>query len=46
MIPPSLIARYRCYGGDNNAADRNVLKDLSGCGNDITLNGFAWSACL
>lgn len=43
MIPPSLIARYRCYGGDNNAADRNVLKDLSGCGNDITLNGFAWS---
>ena len=43
MIPPSLIARYRCYGGDNNAADRNVLKDLSGCGNDITLNGFAWT---
>lgn len=43
MIPPSLIARYRCYGGDNNAADRNVLKDLSGCGHDITLNGFAWT---
>ena len=43
MIPPSLIARYRCYGGDNNAADRNVLKDLSGCGNNITLNGFAWT---
>ena len=43
MIPPSLIARYRCYGGDNNAADRGVLKDLSGNGNDITLNNFAWT---
>lgn len=43
MIPPSLIARYRCYGGDNNAADRGVLKDMSGNGNDITLNNFAWS---
>ena len=43
MIPPSLIARYRCYGGDNSATDRNVLKDLSGNGNDITLNNFAWT---
>lgn len=43
MIPPSLIARYRCYGGDNNAADRNVLKDLSGCGNNIMLKNFAWT---
>lgn len=43
MIPPSLIARYRCYGGDNNAADRGVLKDLSGNGNDITLNNFSWT---
>lgn len=43
MIPPSLIARYRCYGGDNSATDRNVFKDLSGNGNDITLNNFAWT---
>lgn len=40
---PCLIAAWSVKGKTNEDADRNVLKDLTGNGHDITLNNFAWN---
>ena len=40
---PGLIAAWSAKGKTNDDADRNVLKDLTGNGHDITLNNFAYS---
>lgn len=40
---PGLIAAWSAKGKTNEDADRNVLKDLTGNGHDITLNNFAYS---
>lgn len=40
---PGLIAAWSAKGKTNEDTDRNVLKDLTGNGHDITLNGFAFS---
>lgn len=43
LVYPGLIAAWSAKGKTNEDADRNVLKDLTGNGHDITLNGFAFS---
>lgn len=40
---PGLIAAWSAKGKTNEDADRNVLKDLTGNGHDITLKNFAYS---
>lgn len=40
---PGLIAAWSAKGKTNDDVDRNVLKDLTGNGHDITLNNFAYS---
>lgn len=40
---PGLIAAWSAKGKTNEDADRNVLKDLTGNGHDITLSNFAYS---
>lgn len=40
---PGLIAAWSAKGKSNDDADRNVLRDLTGNGYDITLNNFAFS---
>lgn len=40
---PGLIAAWSAKGKTNDDADRATLKDLTGNGHDITLNGFAFS---
>ena len=40
---PGLIAAWSAKGKTNDDADRAILKDLTGNGHDITLNGFAFS---
>lgn len=40
---PGLIAAWSAKGKSNDDADRAILKDLTGNGHDITLNGFAFS---
>lgn len=40
---PGLIAAWSAAGKSNDDADRNVLRDLTGNGHDITLNNFAFS---
>lgn len=40
---PGLIAAWSAKGKSNDDADRNVLRDLTGNGHDITLNGFAFN---
>lgn len=40
---PNLIAAWLAAGKTNEDEDRAVLKDLTGNGHDITLNGFAFS---
>ena len=40
---PGLIAAWSAKGKTNEDVDRNVLKDLTGNGHDITLNNFAYS---
>lgn len=40
---PNLIAAWSAAGKSNNDADRDVLRDLTGNGHDITLNGFAFN---
>lgn len=40
---PGLIAAWSAAGKSNDDADRNVLRDLTGNGHDITLNGFAFN---
>lgn len=39
---PGLIAAWSAAGKSNDDADRNVLRDLTGNGHDITLNNFAF----
>lgn len=41
---PGLIAAWSAKGKTNDDEDRAILKDLTGNGHDITLNGFAFSA--
>ena len=43
LVYPGLIAAWSAKGKTNEDADRNVLKDLTGNGHDITLNNFAFS---
>lgn len=43
LVYPGLIAAWSAKGKTNDDADRNVLKDLTGNGHDITLNNFAWN---
>lgn len=43
IIYPGLIAAWSAKGKTNDDADRAILKDLTGNGHDITLNGFAFS---
>lgn len=38
-----IIADYECYDKTNEDEDRNVLKDLSGNGHDITLYNFGFA---
>lgn len=40
---PGLIAAWSAKGKTNDDADKAILKDLTGNGHDITLNGFAFS---
>lgn len=40
---PGLIAAWSAKGKTNDDADRATLKDLTGNGHDITLNGFSFS---
>lgn len=40
---PGLIAAWSAKGKTNNDEDRAILKDLTGNGHDITLNGFAFN---
>lgn len=40
---PGLIAAWSAKGKTNDDADRATLKDLTGNGHDINLNGFAFS---
>lgn len=40
---PGLIAAWSAKGKTNDDKDRAILKDLTGNGHDITLNGFAFS---
>ena len=40
---PGLIAAWSAKGKSNDDEDRAILKDLTGNGYDITLNGFAFS---
>lgn len=43
IVYPGLIAAWSAKGKTNDDADRAILKDLTGNGHDITLNGFAFS---
>lgn len=44
IVYPGLIAAWSAKGKTNDDEDRAILKDLTGNGHDITLNGFAFSA--
>lgn len=41
--PSGLIAQYKPYLNSNDSPTRDVLKDYSGHGNDITLHNFAFA---
>lgn len=41
---PGLIAAWSAEGKTNSDPDRNILKDLTGNGHDITLNNFAFNS--
>lgn len=43
IVYPGLIAAWSAKGKSNEDVDRNILKDLTGNGHDITLNNFAWN---
>lgn len=43
IVYPGLIAAWSAKGKTNDDEDRAILKDLTGNGHDITLNGFAFS---
>lgn len=42
IVYPGLIAAWSAKGKSNDDEDRAILKDLTGNGHDITLNGFAY----
>lgn len=41
--PKGLMASYRGYYTNNDSPNRNILKDLSGNGNDIKLYNFGYT---
>ena len=43
IVYPGLIAAWSAKGKTNDDEDRAILKDLTGNGHDVTLNGFAFS---
>lgn len=43
IVYPGLIAAWSAKGKTNDDKNRAILKDLTGNGHDITLNGFAFS---
>lgn len=43
IVYPGLIAAWSAKGKTNDDVDRNILKDLTGNGHDITLKNFAYS---
>ena len=43
IVYPGLIAAWSAKGKTNDDEDRAILKDLTGNGYDITLNGFSFS---
>lgn len=43
IVYPGLIAAWSAKGKTNDDEDRATLRDLTGNGHDITLNGFAFS---
>lgn len=43
IVYPGLIAAWSAKSKTNDDEDRDILKDLTGNGHDITLNGFAFS---
>lgn len=43
IVYPGLIAAWSAKGKTNDDKDRAILKDLTGNGHDITLNGFTFS---
>ena len=43
FIEKGLVAAWSAKGKNNADTDRNILKDLSGQGHDITLYGFAYN---
>lgn len=43
FIEKGLVAAWSAKGKTNTNTDRNILKDLSGQGHDITLYGFAYN---
>ena len=43
IVYPGLIAAWSAKGKTNDDEDRAILRDLTGNGHDITLNGFAFS---
>lgn len=43
IVYPGLIAAWSAKGKSNDDEDRAILKDLTGNGHDISLNGFAFS---
>ena len=43
FIEKGLVAAWSAKGKNNTDTDRNILKDLSGQGHDITLYGFAYN---
>lgn len=44
IVYPGLIAAWSAKGKSNDDEDRAILKDLTGNGHDITLNGFAFTS--
>ena len=43
LIYPGLVAAWSAEGKTNEDSDRNILKDLTGHGHDITLNNMAYA---
>lgn len=43
LIYPGLVAAWSAKGKTNEDEDKNILKDLTGHGHDITLNNFSYS---
>lgn len=43
IVYPGLIAAWSAKGKTNDDEDRDILRDLTGNGHDITLNGFAFT---